>query len=225
MSEIITYKDPAASAPVQVTLEGDTVWLTQAQMAEFFWVKPQNITMHLKKIYADDELQEAATCRDFLQVRSEGPRKVERKRKFYNLDAIISVGYRVNSKSGVRFRQWATSLLRQHLLKGYTRDQNHQAKRGPNEAQAALELLSRTLEANALVDDTGRTIVELLSGYARIWSLLLPEGCQPARGVLAYDQAKAAMKRSLRNWMFGSRNRKRLPVMPNPRPPVSMPPS
>jgi prophage maintenance system killer protein len=203
MSEIITYKDPAASAPVQVTLEGDTVWLTQAQMADLFLVKPQNITMHLKKIYADAELQEAATCKDFLQVQSEGSRKVERKRKFYNLDAIISVGYRVNSKSGVRFRQWATSLLRQHLLKGYTRDRYRQAKRGLNEAQAALELLSRTLEANALVDDTGRAVVELISGYARTWRLLLqydeqslplPEGCQPARGVLAYDQAKAAIE-------------------------------
>lgn len=90
MSEIIIYEDPDAPNPVQVTLEGDTVWLTQAQMAELFQVKPQNITMHLKKVYADDELHEAATCKEFLQVQTEGARRVERTRKFYNLDAIIS---------------------------------------------------------------------------------------------------------------------------------------
>lgn len=74
MSEIIVYEDPEAPNPVQVTLEGDTVWLTQAQMAELFQVKPQNITMHLKKVYADDELQEAPTFKDFLQVQTEGTR-------------------------------------------------------------------------------------------------------------------------------------------------------
>lgn len=202
MSEIVIYEDPDAPSPVQVTLEGETVWLTQAQMAELFQVKPQNITMHLKRIYADSELEERATCKDFLQVQPEGSRQVERKRKFYNLDAIISVGYRVNSKRGVRFRQWATLVLRQHLLQGYSLNRQRLAERGIHEAWAALELLSRTLEANALVDETGRAVLELIKGYARTWRLLvqydedslpLPDGCRPAKGILDYGHAKSAI--------------------------------
>ncbi len=171
-------------------------------MAMLFQVKPQNITMHLKNIFAGDELQEGATCKDFLQVQTEGTRRVERIRKFYNLDAIISVGYRVNSKRGVRFRQWATSVLKDHLLRGYSLNQQRLTQRGLDEARAALELLSRTLEANALVDDTGRAVLELIKGYAKTWRLLvqydedslpLPEGCRPARGVLDYGRAKSAI--------------------------------
>jgi hypothetical protein len=153
MSEIIIYEDPDAPNPVQVTLEGDTVWLTQAQMAELFQVKPQNITMHLKKVYADDELQEAATCKDFLQVQTEGTRQVERTRKLYNLDAIISVGYRVNSKRGVRFRQWAASVLKDHLLRGYSLNRHRLAERGVEEARAALDLLARTLTFQSLLQN------------------------------------------------------------------------
>jgi hypothetical protein len=130
MNEIIIYEEPDITTPVQVTLEEETVWLSQSQMAELFQVKPQNITIHLKNIFKSGELDEGATCKDFLQVQREGVRRVERSRKFYNLDAIISVGYRVNSKRGVRFRQWATSVLRQHLLQGYTLDQRRLAERG-----------------------------------------------------------------------------------------------
>lgn len=202
MSEIIIYEDQEAPNPVQVRLEGETVWLTQAQMAGLFQVKPQNITLHLKNIFTGGELEEAATCKDFLHVQSEGSRQVERQRKFYNLDAIISVGYRVNSRRGVRFRQWATQVLRRHLLDGYTLHQQRLAERGLDEARAALELLSRTLTANALVDDTGRAVLELIRGYARTWRLLvqydedslaLPAGCRPAKGVLASVQARAAI--------------------------------
>ncbi len=132
MSEIIIYEDPDITRPVQVTLEGETVWLAQSQMAELFQVKPQNVTMHLKNIYNGGELDEAATCKDFLQVQTEGARRVERSRKLYNLDAIISVGYRVKSQRGVRFRQWASSVLRPHLLHGYTLNQRRLAVRGPD---------------------------------------------------------------------------------------------
>ncbi|PTN32675.1 virulence protein RhuM/Fic/DOC family protein [Desulfonatronum sp. SC1] len=203
MSEIIIYEDPDNTKPVQVTLEGETVWLTQSQMAELFLVKPQNITMHLKNIYKGGELEEKATCKDFLQVQTEGGRRVERSRKLYNLDAIISVGYRVNSKRGVRFRQWATSVLRRHLLHGYTLDQRRLAERGLDEARAALDLLSRTLEANALVSDTGRAVLELVRGYARTWRLLLqydedslplPDVSRPSRGILDIDHAKSAIE-------------------------------
>jgi hypothetical protein len=202
MTEIIIYDDPEISVPVQVTLDGETVWLTQAQMAELFQVQPQNITIHLRNMYSSGELEKEATCKDFLQVQTEGARRVERSRKFYNLDAIISIGYRVNTKRGVRFRQWATSVLKSHLLRGFSLNRQRLAERGVNEAQAALDLLARTLSNNALVSDTGRAVVALISGYARTWRLLLqydeaslalPAGCQPARGVLAYNQASAAI--------------------------------
>ena len=202
MTEIIIYEDPEVAVPVQVTLEGETVWLTQAQMAEVFLVKPQNITMHLRNIYAIGELEEGATCKDSLQVQTEGVRRVERSRKVYNLDAIISVGYRVNSKRGVRFRQWATSVLKSHLLHGFSLNRQRLAERGVEEAQAALDLLARTLTNNALVSDTGQAVLSLISGYARTWRLLLqydedslalPEGCLPARGVLDHGRASVAI--------------------------------
>ena len=98
--EIIIYQ-PDAEVRLDVRIEDETVWLTQAQMAELFNTTPQNITMHIRAVYADNELSAVATCKDFLQVRQEGGRKVQRKQKIYNLDVIISVGYRVMSKRGV----------------------------------------------------------------------------------------------------------------------------
>jgi len=120
MSEILIYQADDGTPTTEVRLEAETLWLTQRQIAELFQVKPQNITMHLKKIFKDAELDEAATCNDFLQVQLEGRRKVSRTRKLYNLDAIISVGYRVNSVNATRFRQWATKVLKDHLTRGYT---------------------------------------------------------------------------------------------------------
>lgn len=200
--EILIYEDTNAAGVVQVRLAGETVWLTQKQMSELFDTSTDNVGLHLKNIYIDEELTESATTEDFSVVQTEGQRQVSRRLKHYNLDAIISVGYRVNSKRGVRFRQWATGILRQNLTQGYTLNQQRLAERGLDEAQAALELLSRTLQANALVDETGQAVLRLIAGYAKTWRLLLqydedalalPAGCQPARGVLAHGQARAAI--------------------------------
>ena len=123
-NQIIIYTSPENHTEVTVKIQDDTVWLTQAQMAELFDTTPQNITLHMKNIYGDGELVEDATCKDFLQVRKEGKRNVERMQKFYNLDAIISVGYRVNSKRGTAFRIWATSRLKEYLVEGYSINQS-----------------------------------------------------------------------------------------------------
>lgn len=204
MSEIIIYEDADGQSAVQVRLDGETVWLTQKQMSELFETTPENITMHLKRIFVDAELNEEATTKDFLVVQVEGKRQVSRSIKHYNLDAIISVGYRVNSKRGVRFRQWATNVLRRHILQGYTLNQSRLAELGINEAQQALDLLSRTLHANALVNDTGKEVLALIAGYAKTWRLLLqydeqaiplPPGCRPAQGVLSYEKARIAIDR------------------------------
>lgn len=112
-------------------MENETVWLTQAQMAELFETTPQNITLHIKNIYIEQELIADSTCKDFLQVREEGSRMIKRMQKFYNLDVIISVGYRVKSKRGTQFRIWANKILKDYLLKGYSinkRIENIEAK-------------------------------------------------------------------------------------------------
>ena len=119
--ELVKY-DQQGMPQLEVWLEGETIWLTQKQMAELFGCTLENVVLHLKNIYAEEELVEAATTKDFLVVRIEGKRRVSRCVRHYNLDAIISVGYRVNSKRGVKFRQWATSVLKEYLLRGLVRD-------------------------------------------------------------------------------------------------------
>ena len=104
---------------LDVQLAEETVWLTQKQMAGLFDTTPQNITVHIRNIYKEEELAKEATCKDFLQVQIEGGREIRRIAKFYNLDVIISVGYRVKSKRGTQFRQWATKVLNEYLRHGY----------------------------------------------------------------------------------------------------------
>lgn len=104
---------------VHVRLQDDNVWLTQALMAEMYGTTPQNISMHLKGVYEEGELDEGATCKDFLQVRTEGNRSIKRSVKHYSLDAILAVGYRVKSPRATQFRQWATTTLREYLVKGF----------------------------------------------------------------------------------------------------------
>ena len=119
--EVVKFNE-AEMPQLEVWLEDETIWLTQKQMAELFGCAMENIIHHLKNIYTEEELIEEATTKEFLVVRFEGKRQVSRKVKHYNLDAIISVGYRVNSKRGVKFRQWATSVLKEYLLRGLVRD-------------------------------------------------------------------------------------------------------
>ena len=116
--EIVMYQ-PDETIRLEVRMDGETVWLSQAQMAELFKSSRTNVVEHIQHIYEDEELVENLTCRKFRQVRQEGKRMVEREIPMYNLDMIISVGYRVNSKRGVKFRQWATRKLKDYLLKGY----------------------------------------------------------------------------------------------------------
>lgn len=163
MTEIIIYEDPGATNPVQVTLDGETVWLTQVQMAELFDRDRTVIAKHVRNIFKEEELDPEATCAKFARVQFEGDRSVKRETEHYNLDVIISVGYRVKSPRGVRFRQWANSVLKDHLLKGYSLNRQRLGERGLEEAQAALDLLSRILAANALVDDTGQAVVALIA--------------------------------------------------------------
>lgn len=120
--EIVLYQRDDGTPAIEVRLEDETVWLTQQQIADLFQTSRTNVVEHIKHIYEEGELDEAATCRDFRQVRQEGTRRVERTMPHYNLDLIISLGYRVKSRVATRFRIWATDRLREYLIKGFAMD-------------------------------------------------------------------------------------------------------
>ncbi len=120
--EILFYQTEDGHTRVECHFEQESLWLTQAAMAELFQTTPQNITLHLKAIYSEGELEQAATCKEYLQVQKEGERDVNRKRKFYSLDAVLAVGYRVRSQRGTQFRRWATERLSEYLVKGFVMD-------------------------------------------------------------------------------------------------------
>ena len=187
---------------VDVRLDSETVWLTQRQMAHVFDSTPENVLIHLRNVFSSGELEQTATAKDFLVVQTEGKRQVRRTLKHYNLDAIVSIGYRVNSRRGVRFRQWATRTLREHLVRGFTLNERRLAERGLREARETLDLLARTLQSQALVDNTGQAVLELITAYADTWRLLLeydeerltaPPDIKPATGALDHDRVVLAI--------------------------------
>lgn len=121
-SQIIIYQTETGETKLEVRLENETVWLTQKLMAELFQTTIPNINMHLKSIFEEGELDEKATIKNFLIVQNEGGRKIERSQKLYNLDAIISVGYRIKSRVATRFRHWATQHIKEYIVKGFVMD-------------------------------------------------------------------------------------------------------
>ncbi len=143
-SQMIIYKTEDGQIKLEVRLENETVWLTQKLMADLFQTTPQNITIHLKNIFEEGELTETLTCKDILQVRKEGGRTVERNQKFYNLDAIISVGYRIKSKVATRFRQWATKHIKEYIVKGFVLDDER--LKNPNQPFDYFEELERRIQ-------------------------------------------------------------------------------
>jgi len=220
---VVLYQSPNGDIRLDVRLEQESVWLTQQQMAELFGRERSVVTKHIRNAFKEGELDPRATSAKFAQVQTEGERTVTREVDHYNLDVIISVGYRVKSSQGTRFRQWATRVLREHLVQGFTFNQTRLAERGLLEARQTLDLLVRTLQNQALVDDTGRAVLELISGYADTWRLLLefdenrlalPPGVRPSAGVLDFAQAGAAIAAFKRELM--ARN-EATPLFGNPR--------
>lgn len=148
--ELLLYQTEDGKARVECRFEEGTIWLTQAQMAELFQTSPQNITLHLKAIYEESELEEGATCKDYLQVRQEGGRQVSRSLRHYRLEAILSVGYRVRSQRGTEFRQWATARLEEYLRKGFVMDDERlKNPPGPSVPDYFDELLERIRDIRA----------------------------------------------------------------------------
>lgn len=143
--EFLLYETEDGRTRVECRFVDDTLWLSQAGMAELFQTTPQNITLHLKGLYAEGEIISEATCKHDLQVRSEGGRQVRRLVKFYNLDAILAVGYRVRSQRGTQFRRWATERLREYLVKGFTLD-DERLKNPPVAGSAVPDRFDELLE-------------------------------------------------------------------------------
>ncbi len=155
--QIFTSAD--GQARLEVTLDNNTVWLSQAQMAELFDTQRPAITKHLSNIYKSGELVEESTCSILEHMAQHGQRY---QTKYYNLDAIISVGYRVSSKRATQFRQWATSVLKDHLVQGYTVNQRRLIERGV-EFEQAVSLLSRTLSNQGLISSEGEAVAAVIS--------------------------------------------------------------
>lgn len=166
MGNIVIFE--SGDQPVQVRLEGETVWLNLQQLTVLFGRDKSVISRHLKNVFDSKELERDSVVAKNATTAADGKTyQVE----YFNLDAIISVGYRVNSSRATRFRQWATRVLRQHLVDGYTLNQQRLRERGI-EFEQALDLLSRTLANQQLVSAEGETVLGVIADYARSWSLL-----------------------------------------------------
>jgi prophage maintenance system killer protein len=177
--EVILFQVDDGKASLDVHLRDETVWLSQAQMVELFQRDKRTISEHIRNVFEEGELVEKAVVRKFRTTAADGKKY---QTNFYNLDVIISVGYRVKSQRGSQFRIWATSVLKDHLVKGYTVNRKRLAEQGAKELQDVVALLSRTLESHDLVNNEGLAVLDIVSRYAGAWRLLLQydEGTLPA---------------------------------------------
>ena len=170
--KVVLYQSQEGELVVNVKLEEETVWLSQKQMGELFGKDVRTINEHIKNTYKEGELEEKSTIRNFRIVRKEGDRNVERNIDHYNLDTIISVGYRVNSKEGTKFRIWASSILKDYLVKGYAINQKRLQTKGLKEFEQAVSLIKDTLDTRQLTPEEQEGLLEVITNYANTWALL-----------------------------------------------------
>jgi len=194
--EVVVYEAPDGEVHVDVRLERDTVWLTQAQMGELFGRERSVITKHVNNVFREGELEQESNVQNLHIAPSDKPIA------FYNLDVIISVGYRVKSKRGTQFRVWATRTLRDHLLCGYTLNERKLREKGIGKIEQAVGLLARMVAAHPLATDEGRALLEVVHEYTRVWQLLVaydedrlpgaPGRPVPQTAALSLEDARAA---------------------------------
>ncbi|HKY69746.1 MAG TPA: virulence protein RhuM/Fic/DOC family protein [Gammaproteobacteria bacterium] len=176
MTEIVIYTAKDGHVELDVSLADDTVWLSVNQMVQLFGRDKSVISRHLNNIFKIKELEKDSVVANFATTAADGKTyQVD----YYNLDAILSVGYRVNSKEGVQFRKWASQVLKDHLIRGYTTYDKRLSERGLRELQQTVELLQKTLVHHELVNDLGQEAIQLILTYTKTWDLLL-----------AYDEGK-----------------------------------
>lgn len=162
--EIIIYQTPDGNTQLDVKLDNETVWLDQYQMAELFKTDRTSIVRHINNIYKTKELHKDSTCAKIAQVQIEGNREVKRQISYYNLDVIISVGYRVNSKRGTQFRIWANSVLKEYLIKGYAINQNTKNEQ-LEDLKKTVKLLSNVIDSKALSADEATGLLRVITDY------------------------------------------------------------
>ncbi|DAB28751.1 MAG: hypothetical protein A2513_00585 [Sulfurimonas sp. RIFOXYD12_FULL_33_39] len=218
-SDIIIYKDINGEIKLDVSLENDTVWLSQKQMSLLFDVNVPAINKHIKNILADGELN-SSTISKMETVQKEGKREVKREVEFYNLDMIISLGYRVNSKRATSFRVWATKVLKEYLVNGYAINQKRLEQKGLKELNETISLLQNTISQSELELHEAKGLLDVILNYSRTWSLLqgydedslhVNVETKEAKFVLDFDEAKEAiaqlkhelMKKSEATELFG----------------------
>ena len=170
LGEIILYQSEDGTSALDVHLKDETVWLSRQQMAELFGRDYKTVSKHINNVFHDGELRKNSVVANFATTGNDGKiYQVE----YYNLDVVISVGYRVKSQRGTQFRIWATQVLKDHLVRGYSLNQRRLAEKGIAELRQTMALLTTTLESHELVNDQGRAVLEIVSRYARTWRLLL----------------------------------------------------
>ena len=222
LDQVILFQAADGQVTLDVRLEADTVWLSQGQMAELFGRERSVITRHVGNVFREGELPEKSNVH-FLHIAG-----ADRPVGFYNLDVIISVGYRVKSPRGTQFRIWATQVLRQHLIQGYSLHQRRLQERGLGDLQQALALMARTLSARGLVSDEGQAVLEMVQRYSRAWRWLLaydedrltpttaePDGEPEALGLAEAQRAIVTLRADLAGRgeatsLFGQDNRQAL---------------
>ncbi|MDK2797675.1 MAG: hypothetical protein PWQ19_1225 [Tepidiphilus sp.] len=199
-NQVVIYE--GGEARVEVRVERESVWLSLQQLAELFGRDKSVISRHLKAIFASGELERAATVAKNATVQREGEREVVREIEYYNLDAIISVGYRVNSTRATRFRQWATRVLREHLTRGFSLDRAR-FERNAAELEAALQLVKKAAAGEALTLDEGRGLVDVIARYTQtfLWLQRYDEGLleeppgSPGGVLPSLEESRAAIAR------------------------------
>ena len=198
--KIIVYQAKNGSIELKSDISKNTIWATQAQMGELFAVNSQAITKHIKNIYREKELSLKSTCSTLEQVQMEGSRKINRRINIYNLDVMISVGYRISSKTGTKFRQWATKTLRSHIVDGYTINKKRVAKNYEAFLKAVDQVRS-LLPSGGVVD--AENAMELVKMFASTWLSLdaydkssLPKGGVTKRQVeFTAEELKTALQK------------------------------
>ena len=204
MNNIIIYEN--GNVELSATLKDETIWLSQKQMEELFGRDRSVISKHIKNIFKEEELEEKVVCANFAHTTKHGA--IEGKTqtqdiKYYNLDAIISVGYRINSKKATQFRQWATKILKEYLINGYVVNKEKLQQQKLNELNQTLQLIKTSIEAKAIDSDISKGFVDIISNYAKSWALLQGYDDQSLQEVIShkehkfildYDEAKEAIK-------------------------------
>jgi prophage maintenance system killer protein/prophage antirepressor-like protein len=212
-SELIIYKAKDGSFELDAKLKEDTIWLSQSDIASLFSVNVPAVSKHIKNIFKDGELEPKSTLSKMETVRKEGKREVKRAVEFFNLDMILSIGYRVNSKRATQFRIWATQLLKQHLTKGYTLNPNRLEEAKLAELKSAVTLIRKAMDKKQLSADESAGLLKIITEYAHTWSMLdqfdrkelaAPDKQRSAKYMMEYEEAQTII-RSLKKHLVRQR--------------------